>query len=100
MKRVLVSIVFMLAATAVASAQSFTYYFPQIAIGGGWRTTIFISNATTSPAGGSITFTRSDASPFGANWVDEMGNNVTNGGNTIGFQLGPGESRKFTAVND
>src|SRR5258706_14742819 len=101
MKRVLYSIVFILAISAAGSAQSFTYYFPQIAIGGGWRTTIFISNATAaSAATGSITFTRSDGGPFGANWLDEMGGNVTNGGATISFQLSPGQTRKNVAISD
>src|SRR5947209_7569808 len=101
MKRVLFSMVFVLAASAMASAQSFTYYFPQVAIGGGWRTTIFISNATaTSGASGTITFTKTDATAFNSNWTDEMGNNVTSGGNTISFSLASGQSRKFTSVND
>jgi hypothetical protein len=100
MKRVLFSIVFMLAVSAAASAQSFTYYFPQIAVGSGWRTTIFISNATAGPAAGTITFTRSDGSPFAANWVNEGGTNVTGGGATISFTLGSGESRKLVSVGD
>ncbi len=101
MKRVLFSIVFMLAVSSVGSAQSFTYYFPQIAVGGGWRTTIFISNASASgTASGSITFTKSDSSGFAANWTDEMGNNASGGGNTISFQLGAGMSRKYTSVGD
>ena len=44
MKRVLVSIVFMLAMSAAASAQSFTYYFPQIAIGGRYATQLLLVN--------------------------------------------------------
>src|SRR4051794_36758256 len=101
MKRVLFSFIFVLAASAAASAQSFTYYFPQIAIGGGWRTTVFVSNASAAgTATGSITFTKADASAFNASWIDEMGTNVTGGGNTISFSLGSGESRKYTAVGD
>ncbi len=101
MKRVLFTIIFVLAASAIGSAQSFTYYFPQIAAGDSWRTTIFISNATAAGnAVGSITFTKSDGSPFAANWVDEMGNNVSGGGNTIPFQLAAGQSRKYVAVGD
>jgi hypothetical protein len=101
MKRVLFSLVLILSASAASFAQSFTYYFPQIAAGGGWRTTIFVSNASAAgTAAGSITFTMSDGAPFFANWVDEMGNNVTGGGNTIAFQLASGQSRKYTAVGD
>jgi hypothetical protein len=55
MKRVLFSVAFIIAVSAAASAQSFTYYFPQIAVGAGWRTTIFVSNATAGPASGTIT---------------------------------------------
>jgi hypothetical protein len=100
MKRVLLSMVFLMAASVVASAQSFTYYFPQVAVGAGWRTTIFLSNATASPASGTVTFTANDGSAFASNWTDESGNNVTNGGNTIQFSLNSGESRKFVSVDD
>src|SRR5215475_12051781 len=99
MRRVLFVLLLMFAASGVASAQSFTYYFPQIAAGGGWRTTIFVSNATAAgTASGSITLTKSDGAPFAANWVDENGTNVSSGGNTIPFQLAAGQSRKFTTV--
>jgi hypothetical protein len=100
MKRVLLVAFLVVAASSVASAQSFTYYFPQIAAGDGWRTTLFVSNASAGTASGLITFTKSDGSPFAANWLDEMGNNVTSGGNTIPFQLASGQSRKYTAVAD
>src|SRR2546429_9779590 len=99
MKRVLISFIFVLAASAAASAQSFTYYFPQIAIGGGWRTTIFVSNASAAgTATGSITFTKAHASPFAANWIDEMGNHGLRSGNTISVSLARRRSRKYTAV--
>src|SRR5947207_410222 len=99
MKRVLFSMIFILAASAIGSAQ--TFYFPQIAAGGGWRTTVFVSNAKAAvTANGTITFTKSDSAPFAANWVDEAGTNVTGGGNVISFQLAPGQSRKYIAVGD
>ena len=102
MKRVLVTVALMIAASSVCSAQQFTYYFPQVAIGGGWKTTIFISNASApgTTASGTITFTKSDGTAFAANWTDSGGNPVGGGGNTIGFQLGSGESRKYTSVGD
>src|SRR4030095_2533039 len=101
MKRSLSIFVLILAGAAAASAQSLTYYFPQIAVGGGWRTTIFISNATAAGgATGRIAFATSAAAPLNANWVDEMGNNVSGGGNVIDVQLGPGESRKYVTVGD
>src|SRR6185369_7395062 len=101
MKRVWMSLILITFVSAVASAQSFTYYFPQVASGDGWRTTIFVSNATAAgTANGSITFTQSDGGPFFSNWIDEGGNNVTGGGNVISFQLAPGQSRKYMAVGD
>jgi hypothetical protein len=101
MKRSLSIFVLILAGAAAASAQSVTYYFPQIAVGGSWRTTIFITNATAADgATGRISFVTSLAGPFNANWVDEMGNNVSGGGNVIQFQLGAGESRKYVTVGD
>ena len=101
MKRVLSILVLILAGAAAASAQGFTFYFPQIAVGGGWRSTIFISNATAADgASGKISLATSAAGPFNANWFDENGNNVTGGGNVIEFRLGPGESRKYTTAGD
>ena len=101
MKRLLLSTVFIIAASVAASAQSITYYFPQIAVGGGWKTTIFITNTMTSGAGAAtISFTQSDGIPFRAVWLDEMGNNVSNDTNTIGVQLASGETRKFVSVGD
>jgi len=101
MKHVLYTVCLILLLSGVGSAQSFTYYFPQIAAGDGWRTTIFLTNATASGvANGSLTFTKSDGSPFNANWVDEGGNNVSGGVSTINFQLGAGQSRKYSTVGD
>jgi hypothetical protein len=100
MKRVLFSLVFIVAASTVASAQAFTYYFPQIAVGTGWRTTIFLTNATASPANATVTFTGNDGSPFYNNFLDEGGHNVTNGFNSFSVSLASGESRKFVSVDD
>jgi hypothetical protein len=64
-------------------------------------TTIFISNTMTSGTGAAtIILTKSDGTPLKANWLDEMGNNVTNNNNAIGVQLAGGESRKFVSVAD
>jgi hypothetical protein len=100
MKRLLLSIVFIIASGAACSAQSITYYFPQVAIGGGWQTTIFVSNTMTTAGAVTITLTKSDGTPFKANWFDEMGNNLTNNNNVIGVQLASGESRKFVSIGD
>src|SRR5438552_1246642 len=101
MKRLLLSTAFIIASSVVGSAQSITYYFPQVAVGGGWMTTIFITNTMTSGAGAAtINFTKSDGTPFKANWLDEMGNNVTNGNNVISVLLSSGETRKFVSVGE
>ncbi|HEY2384128.1 MAG TPA: hypothetical protein VGK48_23380 [Terriglobia bacterium] len=100
MKRVLFSMVFIIVASAVASAQSFTYYFPQVAVGQGWRTTIFLSNVTASPATATLSFTADNGGPFFNNWLDENGNNVTSGAAMFSVTLNSGESRKFVSVDD
>jgi hypothetical protein len=101
MKRLLSSIVFIIAGSVVASAQSITYYFPQIAVGGGWMTTIFLTNTMKSvPGAATINFTKSDGTSFRGDWLDEMGNNVSSGNNVIGVQLAPGETRKFVSVGN
>src|SRR5690242_17747749 len=101
MRRALLILVLVLAASTVCSAQ--TFYFPHIAVGsfpgGSWRTTIFLSNATGNPARGTVTFSQSDGTPLNSRWVDEAGNSVSNG-NVIGFALGPNESRRFMSVSD
>jgi len=105
MRRVILLLSFMLAGTAICSAQQFTYYYPEIASGsyggGYWQTTVFITNANapgTAAASGSITFTRDDGTPFGLTMTDEAGNLFS--GSTIGFQLGGGETRKYVTVPD
>jgi hypothetical protein len=101
MKRLLLSTAFIIACSVVGSAQSIIYYFPQVAIGGGWMTTVFVTNTMTSGAGAAtIALTKSDGTPFKANWLDEMGNNVTNDGNFISVQLKSGETRKFVSTGD
>jgi hypothetical protein len=101
MKRALFGFLFILVSSSFASAQQYTYYFPQVASGvysgGAWKTTIFISNSSATTANGVITFTASDGSPFNLTFVDEAGNPV-GGGNQIGFQLAPGETRKMQST--
>src|SRR5215510_890174 len=97
MKRALCAFVLTLAVAGICSAQH-TFYYPQVAsgnyAGGHWQTTIFITNSETAVASGSITLTRDDGGPLFLNWVDENGKPVASG-NTIGFQLSNGETRKF-----
>jgi len=101
MKRVLMTCFFIIAASAVSSAQ--TFYFPQVAVGGYeagyWQTTIFLSNAKPDTASGTVTFTKSDGSPFNSTWLDEAGNLISNG-NVIAFQLGPNETRRLRSIAD
>jgi hypothetical protein len=101
MRRALLLIMMVLAASTMCSAQ--TFYFSHVAVGafdgGSWRTTIFMSNATGTPASGTITFSQSDGSPFNSTWVDEAGTPVSHG-NAIVFMLGPSESRRFMSVAD
>ena len=99
MRRTLFIVLFILAASTVSSAQ--TFYFPQVAIGayegGSWQTTIFLSNATGSPASGTVMFSKSDGTPFNSSWLDEAGN-LAGAGNVIPFTLGASESRRFTSI--
>jgi hypothetical protein len=99
MRRTLFIVLFILTATTVCSAQ--TFYFPQVAIGayegGSWQTTIFLSNATGSPASGTVTFSKSDGTPFNSSWIDDAGN-LAGAGNVIPFTLGASESRRFTSI--
>ena len=101
MKRALFGLLLILVSSSFASAQQYTYYFPQIASGvysdGSWKTTIFISNSSGTTANGVITLTASDGTAFNIAFVDEAGNPV-GGGNQIGFQLAAGETRKFESV--
>jgi hypothetical protein len=103
MKRVLLALFFIATCSVFASAQQYTYYFPQVATGsyanGSWKTTIFISNSSApgTTASGVITFTASDGNPYLVQFIDGGGGNVVNG-NQIAFQLGAGETRKYESV--
>src|SRR5262245_48430576 len=102
MKRALSACMFILCASVICSAQQFTYYYPQVASGtqegGRWTTTIFLTNSANTVASGSVVMTRDDGSPYFLNWKDDNGNPVS--GSAIGFQLSPGQSRKFVSVAD
>src|SRR4029079_13135146 len=60
MRRVFLAFIFIVACSAIGSAQQYTFYFPHIANGtypgGSWKTTIFITNSSGSTASGAITF--------------------------------------------
>lgn len=106
MKRVLLTIFWILTATAICSAQ--TLYFPHVANGvlGGvsYKTTIFLTNpASSGTASGAITFTQENATvsgagtPFNISFVDENGQAV-GGGNQIPFQISGGQTRKYVST--
>src|SRR5688500_7774480 len=105
MKRVLLSLVWILTATLICSAQ-ITFYYPHIANGvlGGstvWKTTIFLTNPMSSgTASGIITFMRENPAVDGAgspfttiSFVDENGAPAGSGG-TIPFSIPGGAARK------
>src|SRR5262245_19657761 len=89
-----------LASTSVAQG---TVYFPQIANGmenstlTHWHTTIFIDNFGAGVASGTISLFNSNGSSMQALFVDETGNGAATNGQ-INFQLGPGQSHKYTST--
>src|SRR5262245_1347445 len=99
MKRAFLFLVFLFASAMVCSAQT-TLYFPQVADGGGWRTTLLITNSaapSTNLANVTITFTKSTGAAFNLSFVDSSGTPV-GGGNTLGFQVAGGQTRKFVSI--
>src|SRR5262245_16495704 len=98
MKRVLFSLVWILSATVICSAQT-TFYFPQVADGiqsDGilWKTTIFITNTGVAPADVKMEFTTSSGAPFNLSFD---GSGFTSSGNTVTFQITGGQSRKLVS---
>jgi hypothetical protein len=106
MKRVLWTLVWILTATVICSAQT-TFYYPHIANGvqsGAfvWRTTIFLTNpASSGTASGTITLMRENANTAAAGstfssitFVDENGAPAGSGG-TITFSIPGGATRKY-----
>lgn len=109
MKRVWLTLIWILTATLICSAQT-TFYYPHVANGvlGGstvWKTTIFLTNpASSGTASGRITLTRDNATTTSAGsaftaitFVDESGATVGSGG-TISFSIPGGGTRKYTST--
>ncbi len=99
MKRAVLTLVFVLSTAVFASAQT-TFYFPQIADGAfgaqSFKTTILLTNPSgAATVSGSITFTKSDGTALNVAFVDNAGAATTG---TIGFQLGPNKTQKFTST--
>ena len=86
-----------LAAATFANAQT-TFYFPQIADGGTFSTTIFMTNpgAGSTTAKVTITLTGSDGAPMtNVTFVDSLGAGQTG---TISLQLAGGQSRRLVST--
>src|SRR4030095_15272795 len=99
MKRAFLFLVFFFVSAMVCQAQT-TLYFPQVADGGGWRTTILITNPAANGsnlASVTITFTKSNGTAFNLAFVDSSGTPV-GGGNTLGLQVAGGQTRKFVSI--
>jgi len=107
MKNGIFAFVLVLLAAVVGFGQT-TFYFPHIANGAGWKTTIFLTNPAaigTATASGSITFWRdnpndptSAGTPYTISFVDETGAPASGGGATIAFQIAGGQTKKFTST--
>ena len=107
MKRIILSVASTLATAIAALAQTFTTYLPQIAAGSAsgivWNTHMTVTNPAevgTSNASVTITFTKSDGTPF--NVTGQYASLSSNGmatpqpnGSTLSFQLSGGQSRFF-----
>jgi hypothetical protein len=102
MHRFFVTLGIMLLFAGASFAQQ-TIYFPQVANGmesgtqTHWHTSIFIDNQGTSTASGTISLVNSDGTPMQALFVDENGNGAARNGQ-ITFQLGTGQSHKYTST--
>jgi len=112
MKRAFWTLLWILTATIICSAQT-TFYFPHVTNGvlGGtiWKTTIFLTNpAATGTASGTITFQKDSGgdnaglSTAGTAFttiafVDQDGAAAGSGG-TITFTVPAGQTRKFTST--
>ncbi len=104
MKRVSLIAAWMFGTTLLASAQT-TFFYPHVVDGvlGGtvWKTTIFLTNPSSAPTTGAITFTQDNTNPLGAGslWqltlADETGVSTTS--NVFTFTLAAGASRKYVS---
>src|SRR5215470_2376163 len=102
MKRVPLTVAWMLGATLLASAQT-SFFYPHVVDGvlgaTTWKTTIFLANSSSATATGAITFTQDNNDPLaaGSPWqitlADETGSTTTS--SVFTFTLPPGAVRKF-----
>ena len=104
MRRILSSVVWILATCVFCSAQN-TLYFPQIANGfvtNGtiWVTAIAITNTAasgTATASGTITLTQDNGTPWSVAFNDEQNRPVANG-SSVPFQVAGGQTRLFVST--
>jgi hypothetical protein len=104
MKRVLLIVTWMLGTTLLASAQT-SFFYPHVVDGvlGStiWKTTIFVTNPSSTTASGAITFTQdtNDPGAAGSPWqitlTDETG--ITATSSVFTFTLSPGASHKYVS---
>jgi hypothetical protein len=102
MKRVLLTAVLILTASAVASAQGI-FYFPHVVNGVQvsviWKTTILLTNTGTTTATGGITFSQDTSnssaagSPMTITLTDEAGG--TGSGNAFSFSMPPNGTKRL-----
>jgi len=100
-KNILWSLVFLLFAAGIGSAQSLLY-FPQVAVGSLGNNVVWLTAmALTNPAGpgtpaanGTITLRRDDGTPMNVTFIDETGASVGSA-----FQIGGGQTRFFFSAN-
>ena len=99
MKRLLLSVACALAFSPAMWAQT-TFYFPQIADGGVFTTTIFIANPGASSTTANVTITFNDFADGDGNsivpvFVDNQGQQFVG---TVSFQLAGGKSRRLVST--
>src|SRR2546427_8149891 len=105
MKRGLLTVIWILTATVIASAQT-TFFYPHVVNGavGPYllKTTILLTNpASSGTASGTIRFTRDNSnlglagSPFNITLTDESGTTAT--ASVFTFSLAPGATRKLVS---
>lgn len=104
MKRVPMIVSWILGTALLASAQT-SFFYPHVVDGvqGGtaWKTTIFLTNPSSSIATGAITFTQDNTNPLaaGSPWqitlADDTGSTTTS--SVFTYALPPGATRRFVS---
>ncbi len=99
MKKAFLSVALLMAFAPALKAQT-TFYFPQIADGGVFTTTIFIANPSSSATPANVTITFNDFADGDGNtivpvFVDNFGQQFTG---SISLQLAGGKSRRLVST--